>query len=658
MPFPRRPGWSLVVPVVLAALCTAFTGCLVPEHAKAPTLPHAARPAVVLGYSASWTDGSYPPSAYDYASLTHIARSFLIPHADGQITESGGFWNEELERGAHQHGVKLLASLGGAAPDANHWLGMARDSAARERFFKELEKLITQHHYDGVDIDWEPSAQTDPDQATYTEFMGALRQRFPKWIITTALGTGDWSARHVSWREIAKNVDYINLMTYVFAGAWTGHSAHNANLGKPTDVNDGSPLSVRQNVDDIIHKYGVPAEKLTVGLAFYGIQFSTDRIGQPFPERARYKGEEITYAQVARLAARSEYTQKWDEGAVVPYLERRGGGHTLSYDDPRAIAEKCAFASRIGAAGVMIWYIGGDVVRGQPVLQQSLAQTYGLPVTPPSLEFLKQTYAEHSREIERLQTEIGRERSELERVDPNTSLKIPLSGVPDTLPTAGADAATLDKQLAKVDEVLGALEVERSAVQSALSALPPVRGKAVPFVDGKLLFADFEGELTHGLGGNWSASFDKNGLGTVFNPDPPGWAEGGKNGARAWHSWGHYGKSRAPWPYAALIGSFAVTDFEPVASIRFWAKGNGKRYGVALQRSSVHDYAFPIALFTAPAEWTQIELKLADFKQPDWGQKVPGPYTDAIGLSFTPGPQFDDEDFDLWVDDVELLKAP
>ena len=84
----------------------------------------------------------------------------------------------------------------------------------------------------------------------------------------------------------------------------------------------------------------------------------------------------------------------------------------------------------------------------------------------------------------------------------------------------------------------------------------------------------------------------------------------------------------------------------------------GKRYGVALQRSSVHDYAFPIALFTAPADWTRVELELSDFKQPDWGQKVPGPYTDAIGLSFTPGPQFDDEDFDFWIDDVELLKAP
>ena len=654
-----RSVFATLAALASAVLLSAGSACLLPERPKAPTsLPTASRPAVVLGYSAAWTDGSYPPSAYDYASLTHIARSFLNPHPDGHITDSGGFWNDELEQRAHQHGVKLLASIGGAAPDANHWLSMARDSAAQQRFFSELDALITQHKYDGVDIDWEPSAQSDPDQATYTDFMQALRVRFPKWVLTTALGTGDWNARHISWQKVAANVDYINLMTYVFAGGWTGHSAHNANLYAPSDFSDGSPLSVAKNVKNIIEKYGVPAQKITVGLAFYGIQFSTDRMGQPFPDRARYKGEEVTYTQIERLRQSPEYSAKWDEGAKVPYLERKAGGHTLSYDDPRSIAEKCAFASQLGVGGVMIWYIGGDLVRGQPVLQQALAKTYGLPVTPPTPAFLAQTYADRTREIERLQTEIARERGELERASSAANAKIGAAGVPASFPTATGDNVGLDQQIGKVDAVLGALEVERGSVQTALAGLPAARGKAVPFTGPSLLFADFEGELTHALGGGWSASFDKNGLGTVFNPDPPLWSDGGKNGKRAWHSWGHYGKSRAPWPYAALIASFAVSDFEPVAKIRFWAKGDGKRYGLALQRSSVHDYAFPVALFTAPGDWTLVELQLSDFKQPDWGQKVPGPFTDAIGLSFTPSAQFNDEDFDLWIDDVELVKAP
>ncbi len=636
----------------------AVVSCLVPQRPEALSMPKAAAPAVVLGYSASWTDASYPPSAYDYGSLTHIARSFLQPHPDGRISESAGFWNEELTERAKRHGVKLLASIGGAAPDAKHWLTMARDPAAQERFFTELDRLITQHRYDGVDIDWEPSALTDADQATYTAFMQALRKRFPKWTISTALGTGDYWSRHVSWRQIADSVDFINLMTYVFAGTWTGYSAHNANLHAPTSFKDSSGLTVAGNVQSIINKYGVPPEKLTLGLAFFGVQFSTDRMGQAFTEQARHNGTEINYTQVERLSQSPHYSAKWDEGARVPYLESKAFSHTISYDDPQAIAEKCAFASKLGLAGVMIWYVGADLVRGQPVLQQAVAKTYSLPVAPPTPQLLAQTLRARSAEISRLQTEIARERGELERGSATANAKIAVAGVPATFPEPASDAATLDRQLAEVDRVLTALEIEHTSVQTELAALPPVRGKAVPLQDGKLLFADFEGELVHALGGGWSASFDKNGLGTVFNPDPPLWSEGGKNGQRAWHTWGHYGKSRPPWPYAALIASFAPSDFQPVTAIRFWTKGNGKRYALQLQRSSVHDYAFPVATFDAPQEWTQVVLQTKDFKQPDWGQKVSGPFSDATGLSFGPSAQFNDEAFELWIDDVELLKAP
>ncbi|HWZ92769.1 MAG TPA: hypothetical protein VNW92_28080, partial [Polyangiaceae bacterium] len=83
-----------------------------PSKARAPLPATAAKPAVILGYSASWADGSYPPREYDYGSLSHIARSFLAPHADGRVTWSNDFWNPELEVHAHAHGVKLLASIG------------------------------------------------------------------------------------------------------------------------------------------------------------------------------------------------------------------------------------------------------------------------------------------------------------------------------------------------------------------------------------------------------------------------------------------------------------------------------------------------------------------------------------------------------------------
>jgi len=188
---------------------------------------------------------------------------------------------------------------------------MARDPVAEKRFFDELETQITAHHYDGVDIDWEPSAQTDADQQTYTEFMRVLRQRFPRWVISTALPAGEWTARHISWTELGKSVDFINLMTYVFAGSWTGHSAHNANLYRPSAYADPNGLDVDSSIESLTTKHGLPKDKIVLGLAFYGTQYSTDKIGQNFPEKSRFRGEELVYTEVARLASNADYASRW-----------------------------------------------------------------------------------------------------------------------------------------------------------------------------------------------------------------------------------------------------------------------------------------------------------------------------------------------------------
>jgi chitinase len=657
---------------LLSTLVLSLTGCIagpttqptppalaakVPSaHAELPKT--AAKPAVILGYSASWADGSYPPRAYDYGSLTHIARSFLAPHADGRLTWSNDFWSPELEANAHAHGVKLLASIGGAADNANQWLGMARDEAAEKRFFDELEAQITEHHYDGVDIDWEPSAQTDADQQTYTEFMRALRRRFPKWVISTALPTGEWSARHISWQELAPSVDFINLMTYVFAGSWTGHSAHNANLYKPSAYADPSGLDIDSSLQALTTLHGLPRDKIVLGLAFYGTQYSTDKIGQNFAEKSRFRGEELVYTDIARLAATPDYAAHWDEGAHVPYLERIAGSHTVSFDDARSINQKCVYAAQAGLKGVMIWYVGADLVRGVPQLQQALAQSYGLPSAAPSLEFLTATYAARLADIERVRTETDRELRDLERSAPALRAHFKDLEAPALSPP-GVDRAALDHALGDADHALTRFELRRADVQRALAAVPSLAGRALAWPDnGTFRVSDFEAAgLGHALGGAWSASFDKNDLGTVFNPEPVAWASGGHESPHALHAFGHFGKSRAPWPFAALIADFEPTDFSTARAVRFWAKGNQKEYALAVHRLAVHDYAFPLATFKATTSWAQIEIPLSVLKQPNWGQKLDVSWTDVNALAFQPGPAFDDEDFELWIDDLELVKG-
>jgi len=120
--------------------------------------------------------------------------------------------------------------------------------------------------------------------------------------------------------------------------------------------------------------------------------------------------------------------------------------------------------------------------------------------------------------------------------------------------------------------------------------------------------------------------------------------------------YGHYGRNQAPWPYAEMLASLGSADISDYKTLRFAAKGNGKTYDVKVMRSAVRDYAQFRVSFTAPKEWTTIEVKLDDMKQPDWGHKLGKVWVDVSGISFAPTATFNDEDFDLSIDDVELVK--
>jgi chitinase len=650
----------------LAYLALGAGGCQLDKPAEAPAAvaskPRPKPDRVVLGYSAAWFDNVYPPEVYDYGVLTHIARSFLTPHADGSITDSPTFWDPKLSELAKKNGVKLLAAIGGGGTStAEPWLAMARNPAARKKFFDNLEKLVTEHGYDGIDIDWEPSAQTDPDQKTFTEFMQALRPRFPKWIITTALSPSEWSAKHISWKEVAANVDYINVMDYDYAGPWSGHAAHNTNLYPPQDFVDKDGIDIDMHVKNLLGKYGVAPNKLLLGLAFYGLEFSTDKMGQDFRPEERSKGTGINYSAIAPILASKDYKASWDKAAHVPYLERLSGGHTISYDDTRSLTDKIAYAKQKGMSGVMIWNLGGDISGGKPVLLDTVAQNVGAVSEDPPVEYLKKYYETKISEAKTLSQKVVQAQAEYTRLDKSGDNKFadPLRDFIG-LGSPRSDRKSLETQIGKAELLVYKLNNRMDEVDKALDALPPSAraGKKVSGDGPTLLISDFEGGgVAHKLGGNWEASFDANKLGTVFKPSPLSPTSQGKGGSKyCLRMYGHYGRNQAPWPYAEMLASLGTADISGYKSLRFAVKGDGKTYDVKLMRAAVRDYAQFRASFTASKEWTTVEVKFDDMKQPDWGHKLSKVWVDVSGISFAPTATFNDEDFDLSIDDVELVK--
>lgn len=167
-----------------------------------------------------------------------------------------------------------------------------------------------------------------------------------------------------------------------------------------------------------------------------------------------------------------------------------------------------------------------------------------------------------------------------------------------------------------------------------------------------LLLDDFESTTTK-AGQPWSASADQHGKSQAKLE----LEDGGKSG-KALHFSGQLGPNVEPWPWVSLstgVGVGAKADLSSVTAIRFWVKGDGKKYQVRLPREAVTDYAQFAKDFVAPSEWTQIEVPLASMSQPSWGAPLKKEWKDVKFLEFNS--QAFGSSFDLHLDNVELVVA-
>ena len=332
---------------------------------------------VVLGYSAGWRDDTYRPADYDFASLTHIARAFLVPHPDGSVGVPDGYFNPDLERLAHAHGVKLLMSAGGEAETADNWVSIATHPAYLDRFLGDLGRLMADHHYDGIDVDWEPAPLTFPEGKAYTSFLKALRGRFPTATITVALPAGEYWVGHHDWADVIANVDYVNAMTYDYAGGWGGVAGHASNLFPPGDYPPQPGYDADNGIRNLIGNHRVPPAKLLMGMTFWGYRFRADHVGGTFPASKPGFADNLSLEQVGDLMGTGHYLSRWDEHAAMPYLERTGGGSVVCYESPASVRRKCEYAAAAGCAGVMVWHLGADVCGRQAPLMDALSQSFG-----------------------------------------------------------------------------------------------------------------------------------------------------------------------------------------------------------------------------------------------------------------------------------------
>ena len=107
---------------------------------------------------------------------------------------------------------------------------------------------------------------------------------------------------------------------------------------------------------------GVPAEKLVMGLPFYGrswIMKSAEKQGINMPVERRARGGGYSFIKDS-LVNKNGLVRYWDENAKAPYLFNSETNQLITYDDEESVKLKCEYVIKNKMRGMMFWQYASD----------------------------------------------------------------------------------------------------------------------------------------------------------------------------------------------------------------------------------------------------------------------------------------------------------
>ena len=339
--------------VCLALLCASFS--FAQNSSKTPSK----RLIADYGY---WSRTQTPPYSADqipFKMLSHINHAGVNFNADGSLTVPDGFLEPALIKKAHAAGVKVILLLGG------DFTGMETTAGGMSTLVKNLESFISQHDYDGVDIDWEYPSST-LDESTFFNLMSALRKAFPSPHYFLSADVAPWGGTGYDFPQVTPLVDYFNIMTYDCAGPWTDDGQLNSpifpdpNNPEPYECEPGG--SVKEAID-IYLQSNVPLAKMNIGTPFYGYFYkNVSTLFGPCKNCDNSVLSENYGTFIKQRINAKGWRTSYDPYAFVPYMLRTDGkpGY-ITYDDSFSTYYRVWYSLwQRGAGGTFMWSLDAD----------------------------------------------------------------------------------------------------------------------------------------------------------------------------------------------------------------------------------------------------------------------------------------------------------
>ena len=231
--------------------------------------------------------------------------------------------------------------------------------------------------FDGIDIDWEYpvacglSCGAPEDAANYVALLAEFRRQLdavrPGLLLTVAAGAGIDKIRVTDPATYSQSLDFINVMTYDFHGAWEAKTNHNSPLfASPSDPSTGDAKFYNSN--DAIEAFlarGVPASKLQLGIGFYGRGWTNVTNGGTnglYQTGSAAPGTYESGIEDYKVLKNLNWPVYTDNTSMATWIYN--GTTFWSFDTPANIQTKMNYVKTQNLGGAFVWEFSGDDAQG------------------------------------------------------------------------------------------------------------------------------------------------------------------------------------------------------------------------------------------------------------------------------------------------------
>ncbi|KAK7955358.1 glycosyl hydrolases family 18-domain-containing protein [Apiospora saccharicola] len=340
----------------------------------------------VIGYYEAWVhDRKCNGMSIDQipvGALTHLMFSFAyITPGEFQIVPMDDLdpklFSQMSALKKQNKGLKVMVALGGWTfndPGATQRVfhDVASTRANRAKFIGNLLSFLRQYAYDGVDFDWEYPGATDRggaegDGENFTllleELKDAIKSQPIDYQVSFTTPTSYWYLRHFDIKASAAAVDFVNVMSYDLHGVWDADNPIGSNVLAHTNLTE-----IRLALD-LYWRNGVGAEKLNLGIGFYGRSFQLADpschepgckfLGGASPGSCTKNSGTLSYREIVDIVEKHKLKPYYDKKNQVKWIVWNND-QWISYDDEETIEAKVKFANEQGLGGLLIWSVDQD----------------------------------------------------------------------------------------------------------------------------------------------------------------------------------------------------------------------------------------------------------------------------------------------------------